>query len=1065
MIAFASAVEPLAGLEFEFATVGMLDAKWGKAHEDVAKALLGEVQKLDGGAGTIQVIPWSKNKDLTEVVFTDSKRRKWAFTPESLNTTGLDGLEFVTPPLESDVDLGFLDSILAKFKDSKKLMRGIRSSMHVTVDIRHLISGQDADQVVERILYIENNWSEIYRTLRPSRYGVVVNRFAVPLASDQQGLLKKLAAMPKSERTFAKVRQVFMSFDAAEEQLRNADGTRAIRKWKYRAGNYSKLFSLQGDRSIPVFEFRVSDMDYGLNVREKVKFLKEVVTRDIPRQTFEAPFGNHVLTPAQANLRMKEILGIDDPGLQNIELHDLDEPLSFNGKNVSMGFEAEFRSEKNPFVTTSGGLDKQKFPFLDPKISTEGTGNTEVRSIGGEWRLGEVLDEMRLVKSKLNGTLRGFHFHMFVPKESVPPELEERFKGWMAYIGDTMVGWRLQNKKHFFALKTWSNGRVDPNDLESRSTLRMQDADDFHDIELRGYMGSEYDIGQTIQKILTGLKNPELIPPAMADYTKHFESEMPTDGFVKELEKFSEIFHGRGLSTAEKEALSKLTNEDFFKNVLPVYRLQNSQVFDAYQRRTLRDAHQNFLKETLTVIKNEVAGKYSETPEDFEKNFRFRVKRWAESFDYYSMMQSNMLLDSKGKIGQLARTSGDRVRTLTAKVLDGSIEFEDAIGQIPEPLRRDFEIEILNSERGNDVVDYYVRSERIPDDVICANFRRIFSKRNTTYRAEILDALRLNPNAENVNFVQGLLESRFSAKSDYYGEALQFLAPFEDNRTVALFKKLTAPGWGKVRTSWAAVIGTRTDAATFEIIKSAVASSDLDLQRAALRAIASRRDAGGLEVLRPFLSGRNAELKALAITALGFKSEPEVVTILEKFLSGRSEAFRSAAITALEDSTAPGAVDLILTRLIAEPNNYQYRSMVSRKQSKEWAEKLVAYYRLRTTPKSVKEVLVTNMGKLQDSESLSILKKLSGAPNGLYRSEAMNALYARSDADSRALLHSYLRDPSFSDYHYWIRNSLGDADSVVGDTGELGAEPARTVQEYLRRNGTLRGVPCQLLLN
>jgi DNA-binding protein H-NS len=84
----------------------------------------------------------------------------------------------------------------------------------------------------------------------------------------------------------------------------------------------------------------------------------------------------------------------------------------------------------------------------------------------------------------------------------------------------------------------------------------------------------------------------------------------------------------------------------------------------------------------------------------------------------------------------------------------------------------------------------------------------------------------------------------------------------------------------------------------------------------------------------------------------------------------------------------------------------------------------------------------------------------------------MSALYARDDARAKVILRRYARDARYRRYRDSIQYSLNDgneveaAEEVVENTSRRRGRQAapRNLEEYVRQNGTLRGVPCNFLL-
>lgn len=277
------------GVEFELAMTGQ------EAPEVTARRILWETHKILGGNESnfnFTIEKWTKHPEsnLDAYSYKDIRGRTWEIVPEVVNSDGYDGLEFVTPPLEKN-EISTLQKVVSVLKRIKTLKPGTLSSGHITLEVSHLINGNDYNKVTNLMLYIESRWPEIYSYIAPKRIGHMVNFYAVPTAMDQAPLLKKISDIPETERTYKKLRKIFLEFHSREVQLRDADGFSGY-PWKFRAANYAKLFSLAKNKKIPVIEFRATDLDLTNKLPEKIGMLLSLFDQDYSKKVvFEDRFG------------------------------------------------------------------------------------------------------------------------------------------------------------------------------------------------------------------------------------------------------------------------------------------------------------------------------------------------------------------------------------------------------------------------------------------------------------------------------------------------------------------------------------------------------------------------------------------------------------------------------------------------------------------------------------------------------------------------------------------------------------------------------------------------------
>ncbi|CAN5633228.1 hypothetical protein BH10BDE1_BH10BDE1_10550 [soil metagenome] len=288
------------GLELEY------EAKYpSKRNEDVRnhQTLLGFARHEFGGS-KIKVATWDKYSNAqgtSMAAFKDPQGRVWSVVPEKMNGEVFDGFELITPPLDSPEDTEKFGRVISEIKKSGEFRAGVSSSTHFTYDVSHLVGKIEGDlqfekrniaEFVDVILFLESNIKSFYSLVEPARYGHIVNKFAVPMAVNQKELLQELAAIPREQRTFGRVRDLFKRYDKKEAALFQGQDVHA---WKYRAFNYAKLFGLgrfSGWR-LPVVEARMSDL---IDDSVQLEFVGRLFARAIsvgaktPTTEFRDPF-------------------------------------------------------------------------------------------------------------------------------------------------------------------------------------------------------------------------------------------------------------------------------------------------------------------------------------------------------------------------------------------------------------------------------------------------------------------------------------------------------------------------------------------------------------------------------------------------------------------------------------------------------------------------------------------------------------------------------------------------------------------------------------------------------
>ncbi|MCM2277777.1 MAG: amidoligase family protein [Oligoflexia bacterium] len=671
---------PRFGVELEYASENSLQPKLEGIPPTKYVQLLDTVKESFGGGGAaIALSPWTKYQlpGAQKASYQDPAGRVWEVVPEAINTTGWDGFELVTPPLESDSDIQLLKGTFRRIREKGEFGKGLRSSMHVTVDVASLVDADgSATRLVDTILFIENHWPEIYGAVSPTRYGTIVNRFSVPLALAQPNLLKELAEMPPAQRSFDNVRALFERYSAQEKLINEGNQTKA---WKYRAANYKKLFGLEGESPLRVIEFRIADLPTEeRDLERSLGIFRNVIEHGAasePQAPFSNPFEGLTHKTTIEKINQKIYTGASDERFQSflkkIRLSPADHPkfnklngtptllpttrqiekvtqeiserssIDFGHGPVTLGFEAEFRGPNSDRVIDSGRVRTDRFPFLTERYSTEMTGNIEVRSPGNAVTLGQIADQMQQVKTALNDDLRGFHLHMRIPLADVQRIPDSELRGWLSRVSDMIYLWRLENRKHYFALKTSTQGRISPDELSQRGTIRAFRVGDHLDIEIRGFMDEVEMIKRTARTILTGVKRPDLV----RGLTEEQQAlARPNKTLVGLMQEFSRKYHGRELTSQELSALTDIANNAVRgRGHVPLFPFEKAPYLSELEKIRIHDASFEFQKKTLRLIQKAAAGEYP-SADELHKQYRYLIKQWSQSLGLQSLLERSLLL-------------------------------------------------------------------------------------------------------------------------------------------------------------------------------------------------------------------------------------------------------------------------------------------------------------------------------------------------------------------------------------------------------------------------------------
>jgi len=684
------------GLEFEFATEFSQNATINTVPKvsgvetpiSIFEKPLKILKEVMNEGGDIKIDDWDKypEKGLKYAHWTDRLGRKWISEPEWVHFAMPDGVEFVTPVLETDEDLKIIKKFMEKLVEDGDYGKGYRSATHATFGVKSLIKEDGkAPMLVNLILNCEENLLNIYNALTPSRYGGIINRFGIPLSLDYPELFVEISTLARKDQTMPKLKEIFSKYLDKELDLFSDQPDPMVKAFKYRAINYKKLFGLAGIDQVLALEFRMLDMNNPDKTIKDVKYLQSFLKKATTRRQgrFKNPWGrkrrrggeeykvfdelifSHNKLDYQTHL---EGLGLKIKNYPNVssqyktlsylptlkkaqELARVDSsiPIEIKGKKMTFGFELEFKADRNSELMggNANAPDYEKFPFLDPRgTHFEGSGNLEIISKPTE-NLDKLLQQMKSVKraarSSTGVNARGFHLHMRFPKSAIT-EIggRENFHAWISRVSDYLVAHRLDTKKTFFSLKAWSQVSLNPQLANARGTMRVQSFGDWADVEIRGGMTDIHIIEDITKVIVAGIQNPKLVHGFYLEQREQFNSSSAISIF-EEIKTFVKKYFKRDLTTNEKSLLTSIYNEIGAKSHLPLAGIEYIPYMSQLERKKFQEAKIKF----LWNVKNYVIERYSEDSSMYGKAreaYRHQIRKWGREVNLKSTLRRSLLL-------------------------------------------------------------------------------------------------------------------------------------------------------------------------------------------------------------------------------------------------------------------------------------------------------------------------------------------------------------------------------------------------------------------------------------
>lgn len=335
--------------------------------------------------------------------------------------------------------------------------------------------------------------------------------------------------------------------------------------------------------------------------------------------------------------------------VQSNEVHGI------NQKYITYGFEAEFRgphSEKFVRIKPPRPDDPpaepvylartENYPFLDFEADTESSQNYEIRSLGGERKLSETLEQMQLVKSDLQGDLKGFHMHIRVPKEMIQQHNELELKSWIHYLGDIVFAWRVETKNSFLSLRSSTLSRKTAFNVTDKGPVRLDiKSNGDWDFEIRGYMGNITKIEEMARVFTTGILNPTLVrKDAYAQIARSLSEERVSF----QLEKYLNDHFREPLEYDQMALLRKVENEVTHRGLLPIYDFKSLSGLEPTEIASFEKANEVFLEDVYALALR------IEQMKDFREQsnaFNNLVKKWASSTQLHRLLLENVYSNPK----------------------------------------------------------------------------------------------------------------------------------------------------------------------------------------------------------------------------------------------------------------------------------------------------------------------------------------------------------------------------------------------------------------------------------
>ena len=364
---------------------------------------------------------------------------------------------------------------------------------------------------------------------------------------------------------------------------------------------------------------------------------------------------------AASNVRL---VYVQDNALENI---------SHPARGFSFGFEVEFQNDatafKKIFEKKSGQIPRvrvEKFPCLDGTFIQEETGNWEVRSkpyLGENAVLGQVIRDMKEIKTVLCGMLRSFHIHIRFPTAYIPHNKKKDFRGWISRLQDALFFWRLQYRNEWYALSAWCMTRQPITTQHMKGPLRLQvdkPEEGKYDLELRGFMSC----GRKIQQFVQVLVNAVIRQHYVGFYSFQYSSTLTSkqEGIVKFFERHR-TSSCRVLGEREITFLHKMYNHAtrLKRGNTVLFDLENAPYLNEDVKANIRKENREFVRKFDTFFRDALdRNRHSSNGEQYSE-YRRRLKNWAIACNLHEHITKSLTILEDVRDGEMHETNGNVV--------------------------------------------------------------------------------------------------------------------------------------------------------------------------------------------------------------------------------------------------------------------------------------------------------------------------------------------------------------------------------------------------------------------
>lgn len=628
----------------------------------------------------------------------------------------VDGFELVSPPLTPDQIKIFAEHF-DQFQKESQVGPGLKASLQFNIELRNLIPGfslteQPTDKmgvsfreiqkanisgVVKLLLFLENYSVQIYAVQKPQRMGMLMSHFAIPMSLEQPDLLRELRDMPPENQTYEAVRQVFLNYHQKEMTLA-IYGDRS--PWKYRSFNINKFFNLNAnpDWVYPALEIRIPDSpSTGEELSRQLEFvyalieasqkfdvknwtppteMAEFLKKNRDKMSFRTMLNllnQHIVDwiateeGKESYVNFMNVIGKKSPKDRSIareqpayasQTYLALKPLMTSSQtrhSLPATFGAEFE-----YANPALDANMVSYPFLEQKISTELTGNHEVRTHPTS-DLNQLFSQIGTLREAFGEDLRSIHVHTRISKKTIEEIGLLHMNAWLGDISDWIVALRAIYRRPEFAFNARTqqrmkiespNGWIANDKREYRGTVRAFEVDDFLDIEIRGLMTGIYKTGAlptedylriALEVLLTGIENPYLIPKKTVNRLASEFTASP-HSFTEEVMAHAQKRNWQTSQLLLQPSMLLQALVDPARMLLPLQGLEFNPRLSAQDVQRLKNARLYWLDEVVAILTQHSSLESAKAP------FLESLQNWARRADLAKILFDTLLIMPKGTL-------------------------------------------------------------------------------------------------------------------------------------------------------------------------------------------------------------------------------------------------------------------------------------------------------------------------------------------------------------------------------------------------------------------------------